>query len=48
LFRLRRENEQLETEIAEESSITRLRERAEELELGPADRLEYLVLAGDR
>jgi len=48
LFRLRRENEQLEVEIAEEGSIERLRERADELGFGPADRLEFLALAGER
>ncbi|MFQ6100576.1 MAG: hypothetical protein ACE5OS_05000 [Anaerolineae bacterium] len=48
LFRLRRENEQLEVEIAGESSIARLQERADDLGFGPAEQLEFLALADNR
>ena len=41
LFQLRRENEQLEVEIARESSIAGLKERADELGFGPAEQLEF-------
>lgn len=43
-FRLQRENEQLEVDIAREGSVVRLRERAEALGLGPAEQLEFLYL----
>ncbi len=45
LFRFQRENEQLEVEIARESSIHRLWERAIELGFAAAERLEFLPLA---
>lgn len=48
LFRLRRENEQLEVEIAREGSIARLEERADVLGFGLAEKLEFLDLAGSR
>ena len=48
LFRLRRENEQLEVEIANEGSIPRLRERAIEMGFAPAEQLEFLSLADSR
>ena len=44
LFRLQRENEQLEVDIAREGSVARLRERAEALSLAPAEQLEFLYL----
>jgi len=47
LFRLRRENEQLEVEVARESAIPRLWERAAELGLAPAERVEFLFPAGE-
>jgi cell division protein FtsL len=42
LFRLRRENEQLEVEIASEGSISHLWERAVELDFAPAEDVEFL------
>ena len=45
LFRLQRENEQLEVDIAEEGSVSRLWERAIELGFAPADQVEFLPLA---
>lgn len=45
LSRLQRENEQLEVEIARESSIARLWERAVELGLLPAEQVEFLTIA---
>lgn len=48
LFRLQRENEQLEVEVAREGSISRLMERAMELGLAPAERMEFLPLANSR
>ena len=42
LFRLQRENEQLEVELASEASVSRLRERAAELGFVPAQRVEFL------
>ena len=43
LFRLQRENEQLELEIAREGSVSRLMERAAALGFAPAERVEFLV-----
>jgi cell division protein FtsL len=43
LFRLRRENEQLEVELASEGSISRLWERAIELGFTPDQEVEFLV-----
>ncbi len=45
LFRLQRENEQLEVDIAREGFVPHLRERAIELGFGPAERLEFLLPA---
>jgi cell division protein FtsL len=42
LFRLRRENEQLEVELASESSVSRLWERAIDLGFAPAEQVEFL------
>ena len=42
LFRLQRENEQLEVELASESSVSRLWERAVELGFAPAEDVEFL------
>ena len=42
LFRLQRENEQLEVKLAREGSVTRLWERAMELGFTPAEDLEFL------
>ena len=42
LFRLQRENEQLELEIAAESSVSRLWERAIELGFVPAEQVDFL------
>jgi len=47
LFRLQRENEQLELEIAEASSISRLWERAAELGFAPAERVDFLLPRGE-
>jgi len=46
LFRLQRENEQLELEIAAEGSVDRTWERAIELGFAPADQIHFL-LPGD-
>ena len=43
LSRLRRENEQLEVEIAKEGTVSRLLERAAELGFVPAERIEFLA-----
>ena len=43
LFHLQRENEQLEVELASESSVSRLWERAVELGFVPADDVEFLL-----
>jgi len=48
LFRLQRENEQLEVEIAREGSVSRLWERAIELGFASAERVEFLPLADSR
>jgi len=45
LFRLQRENEQLEVDIATEGSISRLWERALELGFAPAEWVEFLLPA---
>jgi len=45
LFRLQRENEQLEIEVASEGSVSRLRERALALGFVPAERVEFLLPA---
>lgn len=45
LFRLQRENEHMEVQIARESSISRLMERAIEAGFVPAERVEFLPLA---
>ena len=42
LFRLQRENEQLEVTIAEESTTTRLLERANELGFIPAEQIVFI------
>jgi cell division protein FtsL len=47
LVSLRKENEQLEVEIAKESAISRLRSRAIELGFMPAEQVEFLVLAAE-
>jgi cell division protein FtsB len=47
LFRLQRENQQLEVEIAKESAITNIWSRAIELGFIPAEQVEYLALADD-
>ena len=44
LFRLQRENEQLEVEIAREGSVSDLWQRAVELNLVPAEQVEFLLL----
>jgi hypothetical protein len=44
LFRLQRENEQLEVDIAREGAISDLWERAVELGLVPAEQVEFLLL----
>lgn len=43
LFRLQRENEQLEVEIAHKGSISRLWERATEMGFVPAEQIEFLA-----
>jgi cell division protein FtsL len=43
LFRLQRENEQLEVEVARAGSVSRLRERALALGFAPAERVEFLL-----
>jgi hypothetical protein len=47
LFRLQRESEQLEVEIARASTVSRLWERAVELGFVPAERVEFLSVADD-
>ena len=47
LFRLQRENEQLELEIAMESSVARLWERAIELGFAPAEQVDFLFPPGE-
>jgi cell division protein FtsL len=48
LFRLQRENEQLEVELAGEGSVSRLLERATELGFAPAEDVEFMqVVAGE-
>ena len=42
---LQRETGQLEVRIAREGSVSRLRERAVEMDFVPAERVEYLLLA---
>ncbi|MFN2272831.1 MAG: hypothetical protein ACK2US_18455 [Anaerolineae bacterium] len=44
---LKKENEQLEVEIAEADSVSRLWNRAIELGFVPADQVEYLSLSAD-
>jgi cell division protein FtsL len=46
LFWLQRENEHLEVGIAKEGSVSRLQERAADLEFAPAEQVEYLSLDG--
>ncbi len=48
LFRLQRENEQLEVDVARAGSISRLWGRAIELGFVPAEWVEYLPTAGSR
>jgi cell division protein FtsL len=45
LFRLQRENEHMEVQIARESSVSRLMERALEAGFAPAEQVEFLVVA---
>ena len=45
LFRLQRENEQLEVEIAREGSVLGLRDRATEMGFVPAEQVEFLPTA---
>ncbi len=45
LFRLQRESEQLEVDIARAGSVSNLRERALELGFGPAEQVVFLPLA---
>lgn len=47
LFRLQRENEQLEVEVAAMSSVARLRVRAIELGFVPAEQVDFLLPAGE-
>ena len=48
LFRLQRENEQLEVELASEGSVSRRLERATELGFVPAEDIEFMqVVAGE-
>jgi cell division protein FtsL len=44
---LKKENEQLEVEIAKASSISRLRSRAIELGFVPAEQVEFLLLTAE-
>jgi len=44
LFRLQRENQQLEVEIAAQASFHRIKERALELGFEPAEQVEFLSL----
>ena len=46
LYRLQRENEQLEVDVATASSTSRSLERAIELGFAPAERVEFLLLTG--
>ena len=46
LFRLQRENEQLEVEIASEGSVPYLWERATEMGFVPAQQIEFVSVAG--
>ncbi len=48
LFRLQRENEQLEVELAREGTVPRIWERAIEMGLAPAEQVEFLPLADSR
>lgn len=43
IFRLQRENQQLAVEIAEESAISRVRERAQSLGFVPAQEIEFVA-----
>jgi hypothetical protein len=43
LFRLQRENAQLEVDIAREGSVSYLRERAAEMGFAPAEQVEFLA-----
>jgi len=43
IFRLQRENQQLVVEIAEESAVSRVRERAQALGFAPAQEIEFVV-----
>ena len=45
LFRLQRENEHLEVEIARASSVSHLMERADELGFVLAEQIEFLIMA---
>jgi len=47
LFRLQRENERLEIEIAEKSAVSRLVERATALGFVPAEHVEFLAGSGE-
>ncbi len=44
LFRLQRDNEQLEVEIASAGSVARLQERAVEMGFAPAEQVEFLTV----
>ena len=46
LFRLQRENAQLEVQIASEGSVPRLWERAIEMGFVPAEQVEFISVAG--
>ncbi|OQY21472.1 MAG: hypothetical protein DRI77_03020 [Chloroflexi bacterium] len=46
LLWLRRENEQLEVDVAEEGSVSRLWERAVELGFVPAEQIEFISIGG--
>jgi cell division protein FtsL len=43
IFRLQRENQQLMVKIAEESGVSRVRERAQALGFVPAEEIEFVV-----
>jgi len=43
IFHLQRENQQLMVEIAEESAVSRVRERAQALGFAPAQEMEFVV-----
>jgi len=47
LFQLQRDNEQLEVDVARAGSASRLRERAIDLGLAPAERVEFLLPADE-